>query len=689
MVYPPLQSEASEVAAFICLFENSEPDMTRTVKSSPSRASKPIALLLSACLLHAVPLSAGTSQPLGFVDDQPLERNLSGTLPGVVQFAQTHTIAPAGNSLQEKPTLVSEREALVIFMPADPIDVADWANVRVKAFRNGTLLGELVLAPPQVFPESDQTNSDDRPRVQYSTRAWSANLPWSWVKPGLSLQFVHNNRTSTLAATAIEFAAPAELVLQNIRIGMLTDPVPASANWFEMETARAAIDYFQKIPVAKLTVGHYLPVRLGSVTLPNGTVYKTASSGNGGVHEGDMREHIGKALISTGINLANYGVPDSAGSSQNHPNYFRQTVIHQSVGMYANGRVRHGLSGGNGMATLYDLHGNEFSHELGHGYGLGHYPGGGRWSSHHMDSGWGYDAFRHRMLGNLAWRKTVGANNIEGYSTPSFKGLYRFGKDPMAGGEPDSLISRYTLHTGYTAKRAQAHLGKYVYRPQQPERSGIPVVTLVGFYDPQGILPTTLYPAMYGNYGHTYKLPVPATTDCGLGVQTASGRIMVKLSSTRIKAGEMNKFHVNIPADSKPSFALVSCLIQGTQRTLGSLTITPPPAALPEPVVVGKADGYRSALLFPQIASLVGTKTFASRPELETTLRNTYGEMLRWSSKGIGDIGSLYVYDNPNTRRREYFQLKTSRYGYFPTDGKDNAHWRYLGNAEAHVKPLR
>lgn len=655
-----------------------------------NNAPRPATLLLSACLLQAFPFTGTATQaPIGFIDDQPRTQNLTGSLQGMVQFAQTHTIAPAGNSLAEKPTLVTERDALVMFVPATPIAEADWANVKVKASLNGKLVGELVLTPPAAFPESDQTNTDSRPRVRYSTQAWTASLPWSWVKPGLSLQFVHRSQTGTLAASAIEFAPSAELILQNIRIGMLTDPQPASGNWLEMETARATIDYFQKIPVAKLTVGHYLPVRLSSVTLPNGTVYKTASTMKGGVYDGDMREQIGKALISTGINLANYGIADSAGSSQQQPNHFRQTVIHQSVGMYSNGRVRHGLSGGNGMATLYDLHGNEFSHELGHGYGLGHYPGGGRWSSHHMDSGWGYDAFRHRMLGNLAWRKTAGANNIEGYSTPAFKGLYRFGKDPMAGGEVDSLISRYTLHTGYTAKRAQEHLGKPVQRPQQPERSGVPVVTLVGFYDPQGILPTTLYPAMYGNYGHTYRLPVPAARDCGLGVQTASGRIMVKLSSTRAKSGEMNKFHVNIPADSKPSYAFVSCLIQGKPRTLGSLAIAPPSAVLPAPAVVGKADGYRAALQLPLIASLLGTKTFASLADFEAALEISHGEIFKWSSKGVGDIGTLYAYDNPYSRRREYFQLKNTRYGYFPTDGKDNAHWRYVGSSAAHIKPSR
>ena len=62
----------------------------------------------------------------------------------------------------------------------------------------------------------------------------------------------------------------------------------------------------------------------------------TASEGNGGVYDGDMRENISKALISVGINNANFGmsiprvisIPTTALS---------QIVVHTSIGKYANG----------------------------------------------------------------------------------------------------------------------------------------------------------------------------------------------------------------------------------------------------------------------------------------------------------------------------------------------------------------
>ncbi len=53
----------------------------------------------------------------------------------------------------------------------------------------------------------------------------------------------------------------------------------------------------------------------------------------------------------------------------------QSVVIHHARGKYANGESNHGLSGGNGILTLIDSVGNEFSHEIGHHYGLGHYPG--------------------------------------------------------------------------------------------------------------------------------------------------------------------------------------------------------------------------------------------------------------------------------------------------------------------------
>lgn len=53
---------------------------------------------------------------------------------------------------------------------------------------------------------------------------------------------------------------------------------------------------------------------------------------------------------------------------------------------------------------------------------------------------------------------------------------------------------------------------------------------------------------------------------------------------------------------------------------------------------------------------------------------------LQWEKqpKNVGLIGSIYVYDNPYTHTRDYFQLLTNHYGYFPTDQKSNADWKYM-----------
>ncbi len=45
-------------------------------------------------------------------------------------------------------------------------------------------------------------------------------------------------------------------------------------------------------------------------------------------------------------------------ASQNQPQLTQTVVAHHSRGKYANGESNHGLSGGNGMLTLYDSVGN-------------------------------------------------------------------------------------------------------------------------------------------------------------------------------------------------------------------------------------------------------------------------------------------------------------------------------------------
>ena len=60
-------------------------------------------------------------------------------------------------------------------------------------------------------------------------------------------------------------------------------------------------------------------------------------------HTGDMRQYIGKILLSHGIDFANYGISSSnGGSEQGHPFTCALLAAHNTVGKYQNGRQVHG-----------------------------------------------------------------------------------------------------------------------------------------------------------------------------------------------------------------------------------------------------------------------------------------------------------------------------------------------------------
>ncbi|MBP2168474.1 hypothetical protein J2125_001666 [Erwinia toletana] len=53
-----------------------------------------------------------------------------------------------------------------------------------------------------------------------------------------------------------------------------------------------------------------------------------------------------------------------------------------------------------------------------------------------------------------------------------------------------------------------------------------------------------------------------------------------------------------------------------------------------------------------------------------------------WDGSNLrGNIGDVYMYDNPYNNTREFFLLRTTNYWYFPTDSTSNANWEYLGRA--------
>ncbi len=577
-----------------------------------------------------------------------VRNDLGGSLPAMVQFAQDHTVDPAGNEAKSMPRLTMSREAMVLVTPDPSLEGID--NLQMTVTVNGAVKGSLQLRHPDAIFRSDYINTDGRPDYAYSRRAWTGVLPWDWVQPGMELRVVDNqNRSGNLAAKAIEFGGASELVVLSVRLGMLTAPnVSDDGHWFRSHPADAATDYFQTIPAAQLTAGYYEDVTLSQVMVASGVIYNQASASTGDVYSGDMRENTAKSTFSVGINMANYGVTSSGMQSQAQSQTFQIATIHHARGVYSNGNVNHGLSGGNSILTLSSSRGNEFSHEIGHHYGLGHYPGQNGdnyfWSVHHHDSGWGYIGYRKRMRSNILWQKGVNGG-LAGSAT--LDATYRFAPDAMAGGDFQSALSKYTHYTGYSTKNkiqpalmnkpvltASSPTGYQQWNaetrqmeniapavPKQgdvwyngmatfpaPRLQGVPVITLLGGYDPE-TNNALIYPALRGNWGNVFDLPSQSTQkeprNCWLDVNFAAGNMRrIAVAGKRMQTDKVNKLHVNLAAADRPSQATLQCQTPGAEvQTLYTLNIQQYASDMPAPVRVGKQYGYQDlrAIELPQL----------------------------------------------------------------------------------------
>ncbi|GLR74119.1 M66 family metalloprotease [Aliivibrio sifiae] len=567
---------------------------------------------------------------------------------------------------------------------------------RSKTIVNGTTTvfknvnGAWVLEDDLIFNE-----------IGYADGFWSAELPKEWLNTGLQLSFENQGKKGTLAQ--IKVGAPTELLLHTIDVGMLVEPRGA----FHFQTDKAAQrEYFETAPISKMVVSEYEPVHFTEVMLPNGTLLTDLDPSDGGWHSGTMRQRIGKELISIGINNANYGINSSVGVGESeNPYVAAQLTAHNTRGNYNNGVQTHGGSGGAGMVTLDSSIGNEFSHEVGHNYGLGHYPGGFEGSIHKpanmTNSTWGWDSSRDVFIPNFSPSNNGGQSCLDGQCVEPFKGMFSFGSDSMAGGWAMYGAQRFTLYTPYSMHFIQKNLeskivfdetsstgfkkwdeatesmveythsiddlettsvnpwdanasyiatlltnfdkvdlstwnghwvrdmsvpaasttnkgkiftfnsdagynsnlaingetivvnygsrlvfvsdgqtwiqdGEYEQnRVIRPTSFGIPVTTLVGYYDPQGKLDSYIFPALHGSYGYVYPDDSANLTisECALEVSMKNGDIQkFALKNNRRNADNMNKFHVNVARSENPASASIVC----DGKVLNSMTISTP-----------------------------------------------------------------------------------------------------------------
>lgn len=298
----------------------------------------------------------------------------------------------------------------------------------------------------------------------YADNTWSVELPADWIKVGITMKFDGDNLSGQL--NDIHVGAETELLIHTIDIGMLTTPRDEYA--FAKDSS-AQGEYFQTVPITRMIVSNYQSLHLPEVMFPNGTLLTDFDPSEGGWHTGDMRQRTGKELISLGINHANYGINSSAGQGEATPYIVAQLTAHNSRGKYVNGIQVHGGSGGASMVTLEASLGNELSHEVGHNYGLTHYPGGFSGSVHRpadaINSTWGWDSNLARFIPCFEPSVTHRDACHEDTCQAPFHGR-AFGYDPMAGGRPMTGRNRFTLHTPYTATLTQAFMeSKAVFAP--------------------------------------------------------------------------------------------------------------------------------------------------------------------------------------------------------------------------------
>merc|ERR1712194_809844 len=314
-----------------------------------------------------------------------------------------------------------------------------------------------------------------------------------------------------------------------------------------------------------------------------------------------------------------------SGSESPHPFTCALLAAHNTVGMYQNGRQVHGGSGGNGMITLDSSVGNEFSHEVGHNYGLGHYVDGFNGSVHRasneINSSWGWDSQTNVFTPNFASSNTgldsCLPKDIDDQCQPAYDGKFQFGKDAMAGGSPAWGSNTYTMYTPNSAQKIQAFLErKAVFDPSSstgfskydattkqmkefvnhqnnqkvPRLYRVPVTTVVGYYDPNYSvrnLESYIYPAMHGAYGFVYNDDDDSTTTtaddstagCELVVTTSNnGALRFDLSTSIDSSGMMNKFHVNIATEDEPYEAKIYCqnVLLATRALEGPNSDEPP-----------------------------------------------------------------------------------------------------------------
>lgn len=108
----------------------------------------------------------------------------------------------------------------------------------------------------------------------------------------------------------------------------------------------------------------------------------------------------------------------------------------------------------------------------------------------------------------------------------------------------------------------------------------------------------------------------------------------------------------------------------------------------------GTLDVNGNSLTFHQLKAADYGAVLANNADKRATITLDYAlradkvALNGWSESRKGTAGNLYKYNNPYTNSTDYFILKQSTYGYFPTDQSSNATWEFVGHSQGDAQKL-
>jgi len=464
-------------------------------------------------------------------------------LPGLLEFGQTHVIQ--ADEVRLAPPVTVERETLLLFTPDEPLPAT--ADVRVVAMEGDTALGVLRLNAPSMIPKALEQGLTDTTLEPYSTNAWSATLPWHWIRNGLTLKVgVLDGETLRLHVHALEsLGAPHRFHITRTHIVLFGDEGYAINP--PHPSAKIARDFHASLPGAELRWVNTSVWRLDSmvVNTAEGPRWAHSEEERLAITTDTNRWKILKHQAALRLSLANTGrglrltsPPQGDNSPYSFGTSMAQGWVHNGSGNYSdinNAGLAAGWTGWTGM-WLNEC-GNGFIHEVGHSCTLAHFTGGAsaNWgiADEYPDNGvnlsghpWGYDTTRRAFR---TWYRVNGGGPVTNDNGWVGK------RDPMNGGESANAITCFPQYTSYHARKVQAWqqnsptitsvdgvpgiyrwdaaLGGYVLEDpatgnQQPVAVGGPVITIIGTLGNLDEVCQT-YPPIFLSSGNAFELPDP------------------------------------------------------------------------------------------------------------------------------------------------------------------------------------